>query len=341
LVEEKNTTTNNYFYRRRPLSWSRWSPCLPASCPAQGDGDEKDTFPPVHDPFYYFLFSHVLYFYVDDCHYRVRPRFGVDTREDRWYRVVLMAQSPEARIQFLRQQRRAMETELRHLLGTALPHPEYHCKRCGYTWRGRYANRSPEHCARCHSSGWRTEPTVQREPNPERVFNGRPRPVSIARRPWDDAAPDTLPPPPAATLPMPSLSSQFRRRVEEPPQPERIVSDETMRRAAELENQLDNSVREQDVALISVPTEPNLTESVVETPVDETLDYATLVELERVKDAAVKELIDKVDEYIAADMEAISPRLVKEVPIGSALPGPGAVEGDSPSLRVNEGEQDV
>ena len=132
-------------------------------------------------------------------------------------------QSPEARIQFLRHQRRAIDAELRHLLGTALPRPRYHCLRCGQDWQGLYANRPPAHCTRCHSRGWRTEPKVPRAKReyPKPTHAALPVPVRIDRKPWEG---NGMPPPPQATLPPPiALSQEFRRRMEEP-QPEARIS---------------------------------------------------------------------------------------------------------------------
>jgi hypothetical protein len=157
------------------------------------------------------------------------------------------AHGAEARIQFLRRQRKAIDAELRHLLGSSLPRPQFHCLRCGYDWRGLYANRPPEHCSRCHTKNWDRKATQDPKniPRPFKRVIWKSLPPTTLRTPTGLSVVNGLPPPPAPTLPPPMpLSTQFNRRMEEP-QPEAMIS----------------APKAQE----STATEPDLTESVVET----------------------------------------------------------------------------
>ena len=136
------------------------------------------------------------------------------------------------------------------------------CTRCGYVWLGRVLGTiAPQCCARCHSSGWRKQPTGKgartpdAEPNPNWVvWHGRsdrekreardrrrktvPTPVIPDPLPMSAEAPALTPPPvlrvsdlaPTAMAPPPrlaSLSDRLRRVTSEPrgePTPEETIA---------------------------------------------------------------------------------------------------------------------
>lgn len=197
----------------------------------------------------------------------------------------------------LRQQRAAIDTEISQIL-LQIPlqseadkfrshdRPTWGpCTRCGYIWRGNWANHPPRGCARCGSTGWQVEPTASNTRHPDDPPNPRweekrkkgkkerkPPVVRTASTPatakWDDQwgyqtkpIPVAETPPRVSSIPAPPKLDEIYVRptplhyvppardrfAEDPPQPERSFPAPTPP-MFELQEAIDNdgSVTEED-----------------------------------------------------------------------------------------------
>jgi len=122
--------------------------------------------------------------------------------------------------------RRQIDARIRELLGSDLDKPIWGpCLRCGYIWTGKWANRRPRHCARCHSAGWDTAPT--RAPKPSRFDKSNKRLMQERLAPPSNVT--TMPsaalePPPRLVDVVPLVAPvAFPMSRLDPPQPERSM----------------------------------------------------------------------------------------------------------------------
>jgi hypothetical protein len=122
-------------------------------------------------------------------------------------------------------QRRMIDIRIREILGTDLTKPVWGpCTRCGHVWTGKWANRRPRHCARCHSNGWDQQKIKNAGP-PKRL--SRVDRDTIRDRFNAVGMPNGIAPPPrmedVVAGPAPSPPVIFPRDRLEPPQPERSM----------------------------------------------------------------------------------------------------------------------
>jgi hypothetical protein len=123
--------------------------------------------------------------------------------------------------------RRQIDARIRELLGSDLDKPIWGpCTRCGYIWTGKWANRRPRHCARCHSAGWDTAPT--RAPKPSRFDKSNKRLMQERLAPPSNVTTmpsSALEPPPRLFDVVPLVAPvAFPMSRLDPPQPERSLT---------------------------------------------------------------------------------------------------------------------